>query len=422
MTDKIVKDIFKLKSFKNINDIFWKPYFDKREKCSKTCGRGVKILLLNTPCQGFGDVIFAIKLAKYLRTWYGCTVHIATTLPDAFKKMKEPENNIIPLTGGKSPQCRRFAGLKMSEPGTYDLIFVAPLQADYTVNRADVKKLIKYSNVFNTFFFSEYNDTPSKKFDFPTGVGGKNMGLFLNKTTKGAKVARTKPPYALIYIAESILSADKCFLGFMEMVSKKYSAKHNKFEIVVPGWMVEEILDNESRFVKRLKKYYPNIVTVDSKRKKEVISEGSGEKTLTLRGDILPVDNKTMIRLMAHSVKDILLTGDQSITDCLSCCPSKNIFYQIAPWKMSFGKNLAKLLPNKYLSKVTTSCGTLQAIKYESNYSKFVQKWDFRKLAKPKLDAIMLATKAAKKSKKVRDIEKLVLSSKSLATLKNKLK
>lgn len=421
MTDNIVQNILKLKNIKNINNVFWKPYFDKRTKCSKTCGRGVKILLLNTPCYGFGDVIFAIKLAKYLREWYGCTVHIATTLPDAFKKMKEPTKNIIPLTGGKSSQCRRFSRLKMKTTETYDLIFVAPLQADYTINRTDVKKLIKYSNIFNTFFFSEYNDNPSKNFDFPTGVGGKNMGLFLTKTTKGAKVARTKPPYALIYIAESIVSSDKCFLGFMEMVSKKYNTKYNKFEIVVPGWIVEKILGNKSNIVKRLKKYYPNIVTVDSKKKKQVISEESGKNTLTIRGDILPVDNKTMIRLMSHSVKDILLTGDQSITDCISCCSSKNIFYQIAPWKMGFGKNLAKFLPNKYISKVSTSCGTLQAIKYESNYNKFVQNWDFRKLAKPKLDAIMLATKATKKSKKLKNLEKLVLSSKSLSTLKKKL-
>jgi hypothetical protein len=417
--DNIISNILKLKSLKNINNIFYKPYIEKHSKCSKTCGKNIKILILNTPCHGFGDVIFAIKLANYLRNWYGCTVHISTTLPQAFIQMKEPEKNIITLTGGKSTQCRRFDGLKMKKSKKYDLIFVAPLQSDYTINRADVKKLINYSNIFNTFFFSEYNDFASKNFDFPTGVGGKNLGLLMTKTTKTTKVATTKEPYALIYIAESITSADTCFLSFIEMVSVKYSKLHNKFEIIVPNWIVEEILDKTSTIITKIKKYYPTIIAIDKDKEKYIISE-NGNKTLTIRGDILPVNNKDMISLMDNSVKDILLTGDQSITDCLSCCSSKNIFYQIAPWKSNFGNNLAKLLPNKYLLKKKTSCGSLQAITYNSNYKSFVNKWDFRKLAKPKLDAIILASKDGK-SKKQQDLVKIILSSRSISSLKKKI-
>jgi hypothetical protein len=92
---------------------------------------------------------------------------------------------------------------------------------------------------------------------------------------------------------------------------------------------------------------------------------------------------------MENSVEDILLTGDQSITDALSCCSSKNIFYQIARWKRMFGKGLAKYMPNQYLKSYKTSCGTLKAIDYHSNYKKFVKDWDFRTLAKPKMDAII---------------------------------
>ena len=99
---------------------------------------------------------------------------------------------------------------------------------------------------------------------------------------------------------------------------------------------------------------------------------------------------------MENSVNDILVTGDQSITDALSCCSTKNIFYQIAPWKQTFGRNLAKYMPNQYLKSCKTSCGTLKAIKYNSNYNKFVKDWDFRKLAKPKMDAIIKLTKFSK--------------------------
>ncbi len=34
----------------------------------------------------------------------------------------------------------------------------------------DIKKLIPYSDKFNTYFFSEYNDPYPQLFDFPTGL------------------------------------------------------------------------------------------------------------------------------------------------------------------------------------------------------------------------------------------------------------
>lgn len=58
------------------------------------------------------------------------------------------------------------------------------------------------------------------------------------------------------------------------------------------------------------------------------------------------------------------------------------IYFIKLVWKNDFVKNLAKYMPNVYLHKVTTSCGTLDAIKYDSNYSDFVKEWDFRKLAR----------------------------------------
>jgi hypothetical protein len=99
---------------------------------------------------------------------------------------------------------------------------------------------------------------------------------------------------------------------------------------------------------------------------------------------------------MENSVEDILVTGDQSITDALSCCSSKNIFYQIARWKRMFGKGLSKYMPNQYLKSYKTSCGTLKAVKYKSNYKKFVKEWDFRTLAKPKMDAIIKLANSSK--------------------------
>ena len=36
----------------------------------------LKILILNAPCNGFGDVVFGMKLRNYLHEWYNCDVKI----------------------------------------------------------------------------------------------------------------------------------------------------------------------------------------------------------------------------------------------------------------------------------------------------------------------------------------------------------
>jgi hypothetical protein len=70
-----------------------------------------KILLLNAPCNGFGDVVFGMKLRNYLKEWYNADVKIASTKVDNFKTLGEKDENLISLKGGKSDQCRRFRHL-----------------------------------------------------------------------------------------------------------------------------------------------------------------------------------------------------------------------------------------------------------------------------------------------------------------------
>jgi hypothetical protein len=106
----------------------------------------------------------------------------------------------------------------------------------------------------------------------------------------------------------------------------------------------------------------------------------------------------------------------------LSCCSKKNIFYQIAPWKSDLAKNLAKDMPNTYLKKVSTSCGSIRAISYKSNYNKFVKKWDFRNRARGKLDAIVLSILAIKKSPMISELSNIVTTTKTVTVLKKKLR
>ena len=102
---------------------------------------------------------------------------------------------------------------------------------------------------------------------------------------------------------------------------------------------------------------------------------------LIIDGGVFPVSNDKMLNLMKFSIRDILVTGDQSITDVLSC-GRKNIFYQIATWKEDFAKELAINLPNKYLKSKKT-CVTMEAL-HMGLIMLFKEKYDFRKNARKK--------------------------------------
>jgi len=417
-----VDNILKTRSIKKLDNVLWEPYYHAGSTCSKACGKGIKILILNAPCNGFGDLIFGLKLSNYLRQWYGAEVTIATTYEKGLLGLGVDPKYVVGVMGGKQTQCRKFSKMKLNKKiPIQDLIFNAPIQSGFDPDLKDVKKMVPYATIWNTFYFSEYNDHLDKNFTFNTGVGRDRDGVLLTRptTTKG-RPAGLKNPYALIYVAESLRSVDTCIMSFVEMIAKKYHKKHHKLDVVVPPWFADEDLDNRLR--KQVSKYYPNIIIV-GKKETIVVSEGDRrDPTLTFRADILPVPNKLMMQLMSNSVNDILLTGDQSITDALSCCSHKNIFYQIAPWKSDLAKNLAKELPNAYMKKVSTSCGTLKAISYKSNYSKFIKKWDFRTRARGKLDAIVLSALAIKRDDRIADLNDLVTTSRSLPGLKKKLK
>lgn len=419
-----IDNILSAKNRFQINDSIWNSFYDNNKKCGKKCGKKLKILVLNAPCNGFGDLIFALKLSKYLEKWYGAKVTIATTFDKGLLQLGSDPKKVVGLDYGKRPQCRKFKHLKLKKKmPKQDLILVAPITMDYKVDLNDVKNIFSYANELNTFYFSEYNDVLDKNFTFNTGIGQNRDGILLTDSKiSEKKIKGLNNPYALVYVANSLPRVEKCIIGFIEMIAKKYykKKKYTKIDIVIPSWF--EKMNIDKLLIKKISPYYPNIL-IKTKNKTYVISENQkNKKTLTFRCDILPIPNDVMLRLMKYSINDILLTGDQSITDTLSCCANKNIFYQIAPWKEHLAKYLAKELPNKYISKITTSCGTLNAIKYKSNYNKFIKKWDFRKIGKPKLDAILLSIIAIKDESDFEEIANIILSYRSVTKIKNKVK
>lgn len=423
--DDLYDNILDLRSISNVKNVLWKSVMKQNPVCKKKCAKNIKILILNTPCHGFGDLIFAIKLSKYLREWYGGTIKIASTLPEGLIELGEKPSNVISLLTrtGNRKQCRRFSHLKPDvNLCGYDLYLVAPVTVDFDANLGDVKKIVPDSTRINTYFFSEYNDNLRKNFDFNTGIGKNRDGLLLTKTYNYKVRPRgLRNPYTLIYISRSIKGFRKCVFSFLEMICCKYQSKYKVLDIVIPPWIGGDKLLLED--VSKLRRFYPNIFWKEKGEKKYIISsDRNSKRKLTLRGDILPVSNKNMIRIMKFSIQDVLLTGDQSITDMLSCCNKKNIFYQIAPWKEDFGKNLAILLPNSYLKRVNTSCGTLKAVEYKSSYQRFVDKWDFRRIGKKKLDSIVLGLKSAKRDGDIKYILDLIVKTRKLSVLKRKVK
>ena len=422
--DNIRNQLINIRKFNDVYSIPWKIFEGKslEGKC-----KNLNVIVACSVCQGAGDAIFSMKFAKYLQQWYDCKVMIGTPKLEMFVKLGADPKSLISLIkydGEPAGDCRRFKKLKMKSEYNipqFDLVFIAPLQADFGIDRNDVKSLFPYSNRFNTFFMSEYNDNTKKGFDFDTGVGGDRFGMLITDSGKLKKLPTMTSKYVVVYIAEHISNVMGCFFHFIEMIAKKYS-KNNQFDVVAPPWISKKLEKYETKLLDILFPYFSNIQIIfkdDIYTNTVTITDntGSNNKFFRIRCDVLPVPNKDMLSLMKFSESDILLSGDQSVSDVLNF-PNKNIFYQIVPWKENLARNLVKEIPQKYLKKRKTSCGTTSAIHMKSNLKKFINRWDFRRLARPKMDAIFLAALHRSNNKILKKFEKTVLNTKSLSYLK----
>ena len=422
--NKMVDNILSSRSLREVKQSLWAIFFDPKKKTYSNTGTNLNVLIITLPCGGFGDIIFSVKLAKYILQWYGVNLKIATTVPEEFLKIGVTANYVVELTGGDRKMCRRARNLKFKKKiPEQDLILVAPLPTDFKPNMNDIKALLPYANIMNTFFFSEYNDKLNKGMTFNTGIGDGRDGLFLGKITSEIKnPPKIKNPYALVYVAERPL-VGKCVLSFIHMIAKKYHNKsgYENLDVLVPPWF--ESINIDTKLEKYVGKYYPNIILKTGKGDDFVISRGSKlDNTLTIRCNVLYVSIDKMVFLIKSSIKDILLTGDQSMTDVLTCCPKKNIFYQIVPWKENFAHQMAKLMPNRFLKTVSTSCGTIKAIHYNSDYENFIKKWDFRKRGRNKLDAVIKSAVAIQNDIEIATLVDIVSSTKSMRIIKSRLR
>ena len=107
-----------------------------------------------------------------------------------------------------------------------------------------------------------------------------------------------------------------------------------------------------------------------------------------LNFQVLPLPFEDMQRCIYYSINDILVTGDQSISDVLSCCPSKTIYYQTNSWKTNFASQLGHVLHLPHLvpdkddaSSTCVPLGLDKTTKRPKDIRHLIDEWSFDKRA-----------------------------------------
>lgn len=419
MNEQLISLVQSSKYYEELYELPWR-LLEKKPMRNK---RKLRIGLINVPCGGFGDIIVCQTFYEYLKCWYpNHEIVLCTTTPEKFKKLGIDTRSYKKIFVHGDSECELYNLLYFKkQPKKFDIMICIPI-INYQFNINQFKKFIPYANLFNTFTMSEYNGY-IPPYTFPIGVGKGQLGLFLTKQSV-RKHNLVEGPYALVYIQPSPqwgVHSRSCFLKFVQMISKKYHKAHPFFQIVLQQWLIDDLTESpnfKSQFKKALNPYYTNIY-IRSADANDLFIDGDGGNSLVLRGDILPKPRPEFISLMKHSVEDILLTGDQSITDCFSACDKKHIWYQIAPWKTDFADNLSKCIPDKFIDNFRTTCGSLKGIKQTMNYKPFLNEYDFRKLGKIRMDSIVNFTYNLSDFEEYMDI---VLHSRSKESVIKKLK
>jgi hypothetical protein len=430
----LLKQVYKTKNFKQLYDV---PFQNTNEN---TIIKRSKILLCANICYGFGDAVFLLKVYNYIKEWYNIEAEVLSSTPDYFIK-----NGVKKVYGAKTPgknyeECALIKNMKMynvdskgkfltrvSSKNTpvYDIILVTPWISDQIPDRNALKGIFPYSNRFNTFFFSSYNPPSPHLYDFPTGIGKNYYGILLTEPEVLPRNKDTPYPYLMVHLSYyHSVNINGCFDKFIKLMCKKYYKKHNRLDVIMP----KLILEDEKAVTKLIKKikedgYYQEV---------EIIKEKGLEKTydkntsvLRLRTELLPLPYAEYVNLFNYSLPDVLTTGNQSVTDIVSCCKNYNIYYQLMPWERPFARGLNNALraPKDYLKNVKTSCGMENmSIDKQMNLRLIEEKNDFRVLGKAKLDKIINNAHKLRTDKDTIKFIDIVLSSRKRSTVIEKFK
>lgn len=427
------EDLYKI-PFKTLNTNF---DFQKDTK-------GIKICLITNACFGSGDKVFALKIYNYIKEWYNIESVILASDPIYFLKNGVKLENVfgIKVPGVKGHnECadtKYMKIYKVSESGKFlrqttiryqfDLIAFSPwIATDFKPKHATIKKFFPYANRFNSLLFSTYNSPNPELFDFPTGIGKKYLGVLLTKTDHSIPRNNALLPYPYIMVHISYFhSVDTtgCYSNFVKLICKKYNKKCAQLDIVTPTVVLDdpEKLTKLVNYIKK-KQYYDEVEIIKVKGKEKKWDPKL--KVLRIRCEILPLPYKEYTSLFNYCLPDVLLTGNQSVTDIISCCKNYNIYYQIMPWEYSFATNLNNTLkpPDNYLRKFKTACGYEKMdTKMTSNLRRIQEKYDFRVLGREKLNRIISNIKNVTEDPIISNFIQIVSSSRKKEAVLSKFK
>lgn len=348
----------------------------------------VRLLIFCLVLGGMGDVFFAKNLRDYIVKWcaeeVGLRIEVTTLLAsvegteDAKTKAEiagfSKDEIITENVGNYSPGFTSFYSALRPQKhlGTFDLYFLAPVNMDVYYGKLSreyplldnrrtkdipVKEIIVYDlqalfdnvTMKNVITFSVYNGEEllgtdeldyfkNTDYDFATGIGEGKYGIMQPADVSAApcdkdfliKHGLTEGMYALVYVDTEQEHVNDCIEEFVERVVRRYKP----LSIVMPAKAWNVAIE---QFLIDLSKTYHLRLT----RNGEAIREDDGP-ALDIRTDILPLRRKEFICLLKHSVREVLLTGNQSVSDVATCCPEKLLTYQVSEWTRAFGKAVGR--------------------------------------------------------------------------------
>jgi len=441
---KLLKQIKSTRKFKDLYQIPFKkinPNFDFKKDT-----KDIRIVLFNNSCWGHGDLVFALKMYNYIKEWYNIESVILASQPKYFLKNGVKFKNVygIKIPTIKSYECadtkymkiyninkegdflRKINKKEFDKP--FDLICFCPwIATDFAPEYKTFNKFFPYANRFNSLLFSTYNVEHPERFNFPTGIGKKYLGVLLteDKNDLPRNYKLLPYPYVMVHISYyHSVDATGCYANFIKLICKKYYKNNPRLDIVTPTVVLDD-LEKLEKLVKYIIKqnWYDEVEIITKKNEQKKWS--SDLRILRLRCEILPLPYKEYTSLFKYCLPDVLLTGNQSVTDIISCCKNYNIYYQIMPWEYSFATNLNNVLnpPDNYLRKYKTACGYEKMnIKMKSNLQRIHEKYDFRVLGKDKLDRIISNIKNITEDNTISKFVDIVLHSRKKITVLNKFK
>ncbi len=329
MESKLLNEIKKTKYYNNLYNIPLELWLNSNQKLHKQEISKLRVAMFVHTCFGLGDVIYGLKIYKYMKQWYNITPDIFTTRPDAFYDNGVKKHvYFTKLPGVKYTECEHPKDMRIYKDGKmvknlqeYDLLLVTPwIGTDFEVNYNFFKQLFPFSNKMNTFIFSVYNAPDIKKYRIPVGLGEDHLGILLTEIDKSKKTIKT--PYIMTHISHhDFVDSFKCFSNFVKLMCKKYSKKHQRLDIITPTFIIENPKLNilSENIIK--KEYYKDVYVVTDKN--ELPSKNI--KGLVFRNDLKKVSHQKYVNLFKHALPDVLVTGNQSISDIVSCCPNFNV-------------------------------------------------------------------------------------------------